>query len=77
MKTDKTDTPATADVQPERVSHTLEEWEAEIAAADQRGYLRGRNETIEIKTAEPALYQQPRPVSPSLLGRIRPSVWDL
>lgn len=73
-------TAACTPVQPpeaELVSHTLAEWEAEIAAAEQRGYLRGRNEKIEVTTAQPSLYQMPEATGSQLLNRLRPSVWDL
>lgn len=57
-----------------------------IAEAEQRGYLRGRNEAIEETMASPALWEntrltraremeEPDPAS-LFLSRLRPDVWD-
>lgn len=63
--------------------------EAEIAAmvaqAEQRGYLRGRNEAIENALSGPGLWQlatdEGEPVGHEpevpILQALRPSVWDL
>ena len=60
--------------------------EALLAEAEQRGYLRGRNEAIEASMHTPALLETSRlpraraleaPDPASLfLSRIRPGVWD-
>lgn len=60
--------------------------EALLAEAEQRGYLRGRNEAIEASMHTPALLENSRltrareleaPDPASLfLSRIRPGVWD-
>ena len=60
--------------------------EALLAEAEQRGYLRGRNEAIEASMHTPALLENGRltraraleaPDPASLfLSRIRPGVWD-
>ena len=60
--------------------------EALLAEAEQRGYLRGRNEAIEASMRTPALLENSRltraraleaPDPASLfLSRIRPGVWD-
>lgn len=55
-----------------------------IAEAEQRGYLRGRNESIKQLMAQPAMYEQlnARPHQPStdsevmILNNMRRSVWD-
>lgn len=47
-----------------------------IAEAEQRGYLRGRNEAITSRLDSPQLLEEPEePVSVSILGNLRPSVW--
>lgn len=83
-----TGTPA-AESKPETVEHTLDQWEKEIAEAEQRGYLRGRNEAVEYSLKAPGLYgnlsgkpaddlpvDQPD-TSSAFLTHLRPSVWDL
>lgn len=55
--------------------------------AEQRGYLRGRNEKIEELMAQPGLFQPLTPASSSgsssgpsevlILNNMRPSIWDL
>ena len=61
--------------------------EARLAEAEERGYLRGRNEAIDQWMQQPALYDNPlrqpqpqRQTSESLadgfLSAIRPSIWD-
>ena len=60
--------------------------EALLAEAEQRGYLRGRNEALEASMHTPALLENSRltraraleaPDPASLfLSRIRPGVWD-
>lgn len=54
-----------------------------LAEAEQRGYLKGRNERIEQLMKEPTMYQQlapaaPQPPKPSetFLSNLRPSIWD-
>ncbi len=55
--------------------------------AEQRGYLRGRNEKIEELMAQPGLFQPLTPASSTgsssaqsevlILNNMRPSIWDL
>ncbi len=58
-----------------------------VAEAEQRGYLRGRNEKIEMELSRRGLFEQPDgreeavgnadPRNPcDMLSYIRPSVWD-
>ena len=58
-----------------------------VAEAEQRGYLRGRNEKIEMEMSRRGLFEQPdgreeapKPSDPrnpcDMLSYIRPSVWD-
>ncbi len=54
-----------------------------LAEAEQKGYLRGRNERIEELMSEPRMFQpltkpnetEPRPSEP-FLSNLRPSIWD-
>lgn len=55
-----------------------------VAEAEKRGYLRGRNEKIELEMKRPALWDEtagekkpdkPEP-QPSILNNMRRSVWD-
>lgn len=81
-----TETPETPETQqPESVSFTLEEWEGEIARAEQRGYERGLNASMAQEMARPEYFENPRlkepsagddDDSPAILRCIRPSVWD-
>lgn len=49
----------------------------EIARAEQRGYLRGRNEAIAEQMHKPGLWEEPEPRhSVSILGNLRRGVWD-
>lgn len=49
--------------------------EALVAAAERRGYLRGRNERIEALMAKPGVWEE-RTSSPTILNRPRRSIWD-
>ena len=58
------------------------EIEAMLAEAEQRGYLRGRNEQIEKLMASPqieeaGIEEAPGETYPMILSNIRPSIWDL
>ncbi|MBD5185441.1 MAG: hypothetical protein HDS92_02410 [Bacteroidales bacterium] len=48
-----------------------------LRQAEERGYLRGRNDVITEQLTAPTLLQEP-PSQPTvtILGSIRPSVWD-
>lgn len=65
--------------------------DALIAEAEQRGYLRGRNEVIAENMQQPALWEnlrrhahpqateqpaQPDDLANTFLSRMRPGVWD-
>lgn len=59
--------------------------EAQLAEAEQRGYLRGRNEAVALDMKERGLWdsdektdtpERPSLSIPSILSRIRRSVWD-
>lgn len=59
--------------------------DAQLAEAEQRGYLRGRNEAVALDMKErplwnsdshPATSEQTPPSIPSILSRLRRSVWD-
>lgn len=54
-----------------------------IAEAEQRGYLRGRNERIEVEMRRPSLLENNRNAErdvevsqPLILNHLRRSVWD-
>lgn len=49
-----------------------------VKEAEQRGYLRGRNEQIEVKMRETAPENAPQPSrnETSILNRLRRSVWE-
>lgn len=57
---------------------------AKLAEAEQRGYLRGRNEAVKLAMDSPALWQvagseispTPSDSDTAFLRHIRPSVWD-
>lgn len=76
--------PALAD--PEPKTYTSDDIDTLIAEAEQRGYLRGRNEQIDrlISTQRP-MWQSSAHVSslPAddtcvvILDNVRPSIWDL
>lgn len=63
-----------------------EEFRAMLAEAEQRGYLRGRNESIEQLMRQPGMMEPlavaeegatiPDDNPPQVLSRIRPSIWD-
>lgn len=63
---------------------TPEEIERMVAEAEQRGYLRGRNEQIEQLMEAPTGYE-PETLGegghlkgePMILGNLKPSIWDL
>lgn len=69
---------------PETLSFTLDEWEAELAEAERKGYLKGRNSRILELKAQPGIFEnataetiEQRLASPSsFLANRRPSVWD-
>lgn len=46
-----------------------------VAAAERRGYLRGRNERIEALMAEPGVWEE-HTSGPAILNRPRRSIWD-
>lgn len=59
--------------------------DAQLAEAEQRGYLRGRNEAVALDMKERPLWnsdkhpdnpEHPNLSIPSILSRIRRSVWD-
>ncbi len=56
--------------------------EQQLAEAEQRGYLRGRNESVSAVMAEPTIYETPKSSSPiaeenhQFLSSPRRSVWD-
>lgn len=56
--------------------------EQQLAEAEQRGYLRGRNESVSAVMAEPTIYETSKPSSPiaeenrQFLSSPRRSVWD-
>lgn len=78
----------TTDTQPETVgqpvpSPSADELAAMLAEAEQRGYLRGRNEQIALAMKAPALWQEPDSTTdhpddfqPAILTNLRPSIWD-
>lgn len=90
MTDDMADQPAPqpADTQPETAgqpspSPTPDELAAMLAEAEQRGYLRGRNEQITLAMKAPALWQEPDNAAgqhdefqPAILANLRPSIWD-
>ena len=56
-----------------------------IAEAEERGYLRGRNEKIAMEMRSPSLWETMRELDekpehekpqPLILNHLRPSVWD-
>ena len=54
-----------------------------LRQAEQRGYLRGRNEAIERLMAAPSMWQPasgtsaaPEEPVPTILQNIRPCIWD-
>lgn len=63
---------------------TPEEIEQMMAEAEQRGYLRGRNEQIEQLMEAPTGYETETlgegghlQGEPMILGNLKPSIWDL
>lgn len=63
---------------------TPEEIEQMVAEAEQRGYLRGRNEQIEQLMEAPTGYETETlgesghlQGEPMILGSLKPSIWDL
>lgn len=63
---------------------TPEEIEQMVAEAEQRGYLRGRNEQIEQLMEAPTGYETETlgegghlKGEPMILGNLKPSIWDL
>lgn len=60
--------PATQD--PADLSRLLDE-------AEQRGYLRGRNEAITEQISRPGLWEEPDTSSRvTILDNLRPGIWD-
>lgn len=61
---------------------TVERDDAAIAEAEQRGYLKARNELASKEMARPGIWQMPQSEAPTegdelaFLSRVRPSVWD-
>ena len=80
----KTTTESELSEQPEE--HTpLPDIASLIAEAEERGYLRGRNEQIAMEMRSPSLWETKREPSetlepdkpqPLILNHLRPSVWD-
>ena len=75
---------ASAEEAPTEAIETKPDLEALIAEAEQRGYLRGRNESIEQLMQTPSGFESPIGVKttddtngePLILSNIRPSIWD-
>ena len=70
----------------DKVEFTLDEWEAELARAEQKGYTRGRNEAIEAELKRPGVYETASREADDaaagiyaeeekFLNYLRPSVW--
>lgn len=61
---------------------TPTEVESLVAEAEQRGYVRGRNERIELEMQRPPMWNgdvpeaNERESQPSILNNMRQSVWD-
>ncbi len=60
---------------------TLPDVEALIAEAEQRGYVRGRNEKIELEMQRPSMWNGDVPEEggapqPPILNNMRQSVWE-
>ena len=63
------------------------DWEAQLAEAEQRGYMRGRNESIERLMKAPAMYERADPAhsgegdgacgADQFLARRKVSIWNL
>lgn len=68
-------TPPEAASQPE-VEQPDAEVEALIAEAEQRGYLRGRNEAAAEMMNRPGMWQPTEPKVTTFLSGLRPGVWD-
>lgn len=71
---------------PQGTTLTPEDIETLVSRAEQRGYLRGRNEAIAIEMQRPALLEDTAVTrqsahedplrQPMILSSIRPSIWD-
>lgn len=75
------------EVAPEAARDDGAELQARLAEAENRGYLRGRNERIEQLMREPSVFQRQPPAgqpavdwqadsSPMILNNPRISIWD-
>lgn len=62
-----------------------DDWETKLAEAEQRGYLRGRNESIARLMEAPAMFERSTPApdadapadaAPGFLSRQRVSIWN-
>lgn len=81
-RTEEAETEAAPEEAP--AGPTTEEIEQMMAEAEQRGYLRGRNEQIEQLMEAPTGYETETPGEgghlqgePMILGNLKPSIWDL
>lgn len=83
-----TETAVPADApEPEATQEEITDIETRLAEAEQRGYLRGRNERIEALMKEPGIFERQSPAgtpapdlnpdsSPMILNNPRISIWD-
>lgn len=57
---------------------TAEQWQAEITAAEERGYQRGINEQLATRMAEPGQWESSNstPAEFQILGKMTTSIWD-
>lgn len=73
--------------EPAATQEEIPDIEARLAEAEQRGYLRGRNERIEALMKEPGIFERQPPAgvaapelnsdsSPMILNNPRISIWD-
>lgn len=89
-ETEKSETTRTEEAETEAAPEeapavpTPEEIEQMMAEAEQRGYLRGRNEQIEQLMEAPTGYETETlgegghlQGEPMILGNLKPSIWDL
>lgn len=81
-RTEEAETEAAPEEAP--AGPTPEEIEQMMAEAEQRGYLRGRNEQIEQLMEAPTGYETETlgegghlQGEPMILGNLKPSIWDL
>lgn len=79
-----TQEPTEPSTPPESPAPSADELAAMLAEAEQRGYLRGRNEQIELAMRAPSLWHESAPpcddaaeeLQPAILANLRPSVWN-